>query len=729
MQKAPIELTQSEPVIEAASDTYMPAAIAKNDLHFPTQIAQTDSAQNNSPMIAPIQPAAPLSALDIAAIIWLAGMAVFAGVMLTGNALFLRRVQRNRDYNTPEFITLLNECKQTLHLDKYIRVIRASETGTAAVYGIFRPILLISPSSFEALSKAQQRHVLLHELSHIRRRDTLICAGATLLNIIHWFNPLVWIVFALMRRDIEVQCDAHVFRGLPSAERADYAGTLLKLAGPVQVPRLAPALFISKANIKRRIIMVVKQSKRSVLYTAMTLLLTMVVAVTGCTTAVDKTEEAPSPEPTQAVQAKAEEDIVIPEDYSIIGSSWLEYSESKDEGHVANIEKAVALLNGATIGYGAENPFSLADKLGTVTAENGWQTAPSSYIVTTSIGVSMFLTSSSSIASFDESELIVGGGINIVTDAIRFAADDAGLAASQTDDSDPFNIIIENDACKSGVILKLKTNKNMIFAEFYADKESAEVSSVEPDLMSSFTIDNSKHDNANRMENIRIAAGMINGIVIKPGETISLNEILGPRNSMTAETVGWKEAAGIDGGAFTMQFGGGLCAVSSALYNAAIRAELEIVDATHSTIPSDYIDGGLDAAISTPSPNLIIKNPYDTDVTIEATLDDVLLTVEVYGPSMAYIVDFRSEEVDKDEETPENVYCYNTDTAPDGTRIAPGESYAYSLSRARRTYNVYKTRYDLDGNEIDTVLYEKAVFRPIQGVIYVNGPDPNEPAS
>lgn len=435
---------------------------------------------------------------------------------------------------------------------------------------MFRPILLISPSSFEALTDAQKRHVLLHELSHIRRRDNLVCAGATLLNVVHWFNPLVWIVFALMRRDIEVQCDAHVFRGLPTAERSDYAGTLLMLAGPVQTPRLAPALFISKANIKRRIVMVLNHRKKSALFTAIALLLTVAIAITGCTTAVDQTNEVTSPEPTEPAQ----------------------------------VEEITA----------TQSPV----------------------------------------------------------------------------ESEPVEPI------------------------------------AEPKLMSSFTVDNRNHNNTNRMANVQIAADMLDGTIIKPGEEISLNDILGPRDSDTAETVGWKEAVGISGGAYVSDLGGGVCAVSSALYNAAIRAEMEIVSITHSAIPSDYIDGGLDATISTGDPDLRIKNPYDMDMTIEATLDDVLLTVNIYGQPMDYTVDFRSEKEEANEESPNTVYYFNTDTAPDGTSIAPGASYEFCKPRIGATFNVYKTRYDFDGNEIDTVLYETVTYRSIEGKVYVNEPDPNK---
>jgi hypothetical protein len=71
------------------------------------------------------------------------------------------------------------------------------------------------------------------------------------------------------------------------------------------------------------------------------------------------------------------------------------------------------------------------------------------------------------------------------------------------------------------------------------------------------------------------------------------------------------------------------------------------------------------------------------------------------------------------------MYVYDTEIAPDGTKIAPGISYECSKSISGITYNVYKTRYDLDGNEIDTTLYEEANYRPIIGTVYVNAPDPN----
>jgi len=120
--------------------------------------------------------------------------------------------------------------------------------------------------------------VLLHELSHIRRGDTAACFLAAVLSILHWFNPLVWLAFALMRRDIEVLCEDSVIEALGEHERPGYAATLLALAAPPQTPRMVTALFISHRCVKKRILAMIRRKKASVLYSAAALLLTVIIA-------------------------------------------------------------------------------------------------------------------------------------------------------------------------------------------------------------------------------------------------------------------------------------------------------------------------------------------------------------------------------------------------------------------------------------------------------------------
>lgn len=80
----------------------------------------------------------------------------------------------------------------------------------------------------EALSVEELRHVFLHELVHLRRWDLPASWACALLQVVHWFNPMVWLAFRRMRTDRELACDQVALRSLPPAERADYGRTLIK---------------------------------------------------------------------------------------------------------------------------------------------------------------------------------------------------------------------------------------------------------------------------------------------------------------------------------------------------------------------------------------------------------------------------------------------------------------------------------------------------------------------
>ena len=104
-------------------------------------------------------------------------------------------------------------------------------------------------------------------------------------------------------------------------------------------------------------------------------------------------------------------------------------------------------------------------------------------------------------------------------------------------------------------------------------------------LISSWTSSYSNHFGYNRNWNVAKLSGIINGVVIQPGETWSINKQAGNRTTAS----GWLEAAGIELGGYTQQPGGGVCQISSTLYNAARRSALCIPDSSHHSITSDYI--------------------------------------------------------------------------------------------------------------------------------------------
>lgn len=135
-----------------------------------------------------------------------------------------------------------------------------------------------------------------------------------------------------------------------------------------------------------------------------------------------------------------------------------------------------------------------------------------------------------------------------------------------------------------------------------------------------------------RRYNIWKMSDIINGVKIEPGETWSINKEAGPRTYAR----GWKGAPGISDGEYKEEAGGGICQVSSTLYNAVIRAEVNIVDKTPHSWPLSYVPGGLDATISTGSPDFVIKNNYDVPIFIVTKCDgEGARTVEVaiFGPA------------------------------------------------------------------------------------------------
>ncbi len=230
----------------------------------------------------------------------------------------------------------------------------------------------------------------------------------------------------------------------------------------------------------------------------------------------------------------------------------------------------------------------------------------------------------------------------------------------------------------------------------------------------------------NRVNNIRIFANIINGTILKTGVPWSLNEAAGPRNSQTAKTVGWLEAPGISSGRYEDMLGGGVCQVSSTIYNAAIRSEMEIVQRKAHSWPSSYVPEGMDATISTGGPDLVIANPYAHPVYMVAYLDEeaFTLTVEFYGPPLEYIIEFTTERVGTTKPSPP-VYHYSAVALPDGTPIAEGKTETWISPRDGSTWRVYKHYKDNNGNTVkQSERFSQDTYRAFQGVYYVNGPDP-----
>lgn len=141
------------------------------------------------------------------------------------------------------------------------------------------------------------------------------------------------------------------------------------------------------------------------------------------------------------------------------------------------------------------------------------------------------------------------------------------------------------------------------------------------------TFSTSFSSGSNRGKNITHAASLINGTVLMPGEEMSASDAMGSR---TAEN-GYLEAGSYLNGTTVQTYGGGVCQVSTTLYNAVILAELEITERWAHSMSVDYVQPSMDAAISEGYKDLKFKNNTDAPVYIEGYTSGGKLTFTVYG--------------------------------------------------------------------------------------------------
>ena len=147
-----------------------------------------------------------------------------------------------------------------------------------------------------------------------------------------------------------------------------------------------------------------------------------------------------------------------------------------------------------------------------------------------------------------------------------------------------------------------------------------------PDLLSSFSTKYSVRATA-RTTNLKLAASKINGTVLMPGETFSYNKVVGARTI----AAGYKEAPIYVSGEVVDGLGGGICQITSTLYNAVVYANLDIVERTnHQFVPS-YVTASRDATVVYGSLDFKFKNNRNYPIKINCSVSDGIANFQIFG--------------------------------------------------------------------------------------------------
>ena len=149
---------------------------------------------------------------------------------------------------------------------------------------------------------------------------------------------------------------------------------------------------------------------------------------------------------------------------------------------------------------------------------------------------------------------------------------------------------------------------------------------VFPDLLGTFS---TRYDasNKNRSTNLNLAASKINNIVIAPGEEFSYNKIVGERSI----AAGYKEAKIYSGGKVVDGLGGGICQLSSTLYNAVMFANLEVTKRYNHQFITSYVEPGRDATVAYGSKDFKFKNNRTYPIKIKVSINSGIAKVDIYG--------------------------------------------------------------------------------------------------
>ncbi len=250
------------------------------------------------------------------------------------------------------------------------------------------------------------------------------------------------------------------------------------------------------------------------------------------------------------------------------------------------------------------------------------------------------------------------------------------------------------------IIIPLKTNMpnvttNQIGTEAF------------PDLLATYKTTFSTR-NGNRTTNIRLASNKINGVILMPGEEFSYNTIVGKRTA----AAGYKTAAIYIGGKVENGIGGGICQVSSTLYNTALRANLEIIKRSNHRFATGYVPLSTDATVSWGGPEFIFKNSRKYPIKIVSTVTGGTIQVDIYGckEDVEYEVVIQSQNL----QTIPMQTEYRTNTLlPEGTTKTVQKGHPGYKSRA---YRILK----LNGEVVSKELLSTDTYAQLSTIIEKN---------
>ena len=288
------------------------------------------------------------------------------------------------------------------------------------------------------------------------------------------------------------------------------------------------------------------------------------------------------------------------------------------------------------------------------------------------------------------------------------------------DPASPIAFIAEKDGQQIDTIALADAILGMDVDRITVDLQPVKASITEGDLRKRYTMvsefttsfNGSTLGRKNRVSNMALAVSRINGVTLQPGEEVSMNETILDRNKEN----GYYLAPAIRNGTYEKEYGGGVCQVSSTLFNAVMMADLPVTERHHHSWPMTYVPIGRDATISTGYQDFRFVNDTEGELIIFAQIDTKVkkITVRLYGihsSEFEHIV----------------ITSKRTGSLPaKGTKVLLDESLSAGTrveerkERRGKTSVTYKEYYDSAGHLIKKETAYEDSYPSIEGLVYVS---------
>ena len=232
-----------------------------------------------------------------------------------------------------------------------------------------------------------------------------------------------------------------------------------------------------------------------------------------------------------------------------------------------------------------------------------------------------------------------------------------------------------------------------------------EIGSVLSSFSTTFALTDS-----NRVHNIKLGSDRIDGTILFPNDIFSMNEVLGPRTTAN----GYMEAPVIFRNELVPGTGGGVCQISSTLYNTVLLSKIDVLQRTHHSWPLGYVEPGRDATIAENYIDFKFQNSLNYPISINAEVTGNKLTIRMLGKARENEekVKLRPEILEVTEPEPEELVI--DESVPEYEKV--------TVKEARKGMRVilYRETYNPQGELINTEKISEDVYKPVRGESKVN---------